>query len=368
MSLSGWSHLPVRRPRRGARVPQALRRGILGGVDIGIIWHEAFTEPVTGAHPEGPDRVSAAVDRLRASDLWPLLSVVTPDPAAEEDILRVHSRAHVEAVKDAAAHGGHWIDPDTYVSPRSYDMALLAVGGALAAIRLWDEGRVPFALVRPPGHHATHDAAMGFCLFNNVAIMAAKLLADGYERIAIIDWDVHHGNGTQAVFYEDPRVLFFSLHQWPHYPGTGEVLDCGKGKGAGYTVNIPMPAWCTDNDYAHAFEMLIEPVTNQFAPQAILVSAGQDIHRDDPLGDMNVSDVGFAQMAWRCARMSRNCNGRLAFILEGGYDRDATAQAIETVLRAVVDGSAPAVQECSPRGGSAISKARVTQAAYWYLW
>ena len=349
-------------------MPQALRRGILGSVDIGIIWHEAFTEPVTGAHPEGPDRVSAAVDRLRASDLWPLLAVVTPEPAAEEDILRVHSRAHVEAVKNAAARGGRWIDPDTYVSPLSYDMALLAAGGALAAIRMWDEGRVPFALVRPPGHHATHDVAMGFCLFNNVAIMAAKLLADGYERIAIIDWDVHHGNGTQALFYEDPRVLFFSMHQWPHYPGTGEVLDCGAGKGAGYTVNIPMPAWCTDNDYAHAFEMLIEPVTNQFAPQAILVSAGQDIHRDDPLGDMNVSDVGFAQMAWRCARMSRNCNGRLAFILEGGYDRDATAQAIETVLRAVVDGTAPAVDECSPRGGSAISKARVTQAAYWYLW
>jgi acetoin utilization deacetylase AcuC-like enzyme len=337
-------------------------------VSIGIIWHEAFAEHSTGDHPEGPDRVSAAVEHLRTSDLWPRLTVVSPEPATEDDILRVHTRAHLDAVKAAAAEGGRWIDPDTFVSPRSYDTALLAAGGAITATKLWGQGLIPFALIRPPGHHALAGDAMGFCLFNNVAIAAARLLTEGYERIAIIDWDVHHGNGTEAIFYEDPRVLFFSTHQSPHYPGTGAVTDCGKGPGAGYNVNIPMPAYCNDNDYAHAFAMVIEPIVDQFAPQAILVSAGQDCHRDDPLGDMMVTALGFAHMAWYCRRMSKACDGRLAFILEGGYNREATSEDIETVLK-VIDGADVArADECSPRGGSSVSKARVTQAAYWYLW
>lgn len=342
--------------------------GILEAVSIGIIWHEAFAEHSTGDHPEGPDRVSATVEHLRGTDLWPRLTVVSPEPASEEAVLRVHARQHLDAVRRAAEGGGRWIDPDTYVSPRSYDVALLAAGGAITATRLWDQGIVPFALVRPPGHHALAGDAMGFCLFNNVAIAAAQLLAEGYERVAIIDWDVHHGNGTESIFYEDPRVLFFSTHQSPHYPGTGAVTDCGKGAGAGYNVNIPMPAYCNDNDYAHAFAMVIEPIVDQFAPQAILVSAGQDCHRDDPLGDMMVTERGFAHMAWYCRRMSRACDGRLAFILEGGYNRAATSAAVETVLRVLAGAEVPPADECTPRGGSSVSKARVTQAAYWYLW
>jgi acetoin utilization deacetylase AcuC-like enzyme len=344
------------------------QEGYPWGVDIGIIWHEASAEHITGSHPEGEDRVSAAVAHLQKSTLWPRLSVSTPGPATEQDLLRVHTADHVSAIRSAAANGGVWIDPDTYVSAHSYHAALLAAGGAMSVTEAWDKGVVPFALVRPPGHHATPGDAMGFCLFNNIAVTAAKLLDEGLERVAIIDWDVHHGNGTQDIFYGDPRVLFISMHQSPHYPGTGSVLECGAGRGAGYTVNIPMPAWCNDNDYAHAFEMVVEPVVKQFEAQAILVSAGQDIHQEDPLGDMNVSEVGFAQMGWRCARMSKDCDGRLAFILEGGYNREATANAIEAVLRAVEDGTAPPVEECSPRGGSSVSKARVTQAAYWYLW
>jgi len=341
-------------------------------VNIGIVWHEDYAEHDSGGdHPEAPDRVSVAVEHLRSSDLWPRLTVVRPEPASVDDILRVHDQGYVDEIRRAAESGGHWIDPDTHVSPESYHVALLAAGGAIQTTRLWDQGLVSFALVRPPGHHATSCDAMGFCLFNNVAITAAKLLADGYERIAIVDWDVHHGNGTEAIFYDDPRVLFFSTHQSPHYPGTGAVTDCGTGRGAGYNVNIPMPAYCNDNDYAHAFAMVIEPIIDQYAPQAILVSAGQDIHRDDPLGDMMVTDVGFRHMAWYCRKMAgaQTCGGRLAFILEGGYNRAANAEAIETVLRTIASDVAPApADECSPRGGSSVSKARVTQSAYWYLW
>src|SRR5450756_1673923 len=181
-------------------------------MDAAIIWDEAYAEHETGAHPEGVDRNAAVVDYLRTTDLWPRLTVVKPEPATEDDVLLVHTRPHLDTVKRAAAGGGSWLDPDTYVSPRSYEIALLSAGGAIAATRLWSRGLVPFALIRPPGHHATPDRAMGFCLFDNIAIAAARLLTEGYERVAIIDWDVHHGNGTQAAFYDEPRVLFVSLH------------------------------------------------------------------------------------------------------------------------------------------------------------
>ena len=337
-------------------------------MNIAIIWDEAYAEHDTGAHPEGADRIATVVDHLRGGDLWARLTVVKPVPASEEDVLRVHTRAHLDTIKQAAASGGRWIDPDTHVSPRSFEIALLSAGGAITATRLWDEGLVPFALIRPPGHHATSDRAMGFCLFNNVAIAAARLLAEGYERVAIIDWDVHHGNGTQAVFYDEPRVLYVSLHQWPHYPGSGFFTECGAGQAEGRTVNVPLPAAANDGDYAQAFEVIVEPIVTQFAPQAILVSAGQDIHAGDPLGDMLVNEAGFADMALHCARLAQDlCGGRLAFILEGGYDRDASARAVEAILRALADEQAPAVGEGTERGSAAIARAREVQAAHWQV-
>jgi len=338
-------------------------------MDAAIIWDKAYAEHETGAHPEGADRIAAVVDHLRTTDLWPRLAVVKPTPATEDDILLVHTRLHLTTVKRAAAGGGSWLDPDTFVSPRSFEIALLSAGGAIAATRLWSRRLVPFALIRPPGHHATPDRAMGFCLFDNIAIAAARLLAEGYERVAIIDWDVHHGNGTQAAFYDEPRVLFVSLHQWPHYPGSGFFNECGEGDALGCTVNLPLPSGSTDADYGHAFEAVVEPLVKQFAPQAILVSAGQDIHRDDPLGSMLVTEAGFADMALRCARLAGEfCDDRLAFVLEGGYDRDATARSVEAVLRAVSDESAPAiVAEGTERAAAAIARARETQAAYWDL-
>jgi len=335
-------------------------------MDAAIIWDEAYAEHETGAHPEGADRIAAVVDHLRTTDLWPRLTVVKPEPATEDDILLVHTRLHVDTVKRAAAGGGSWLDPDTFVSPRSYEIALLSAGGAIATTGLWDKGLVSFALVRPPGHHATPDRAMGFCLFDNVAIAVARLLAEGYERVAIIDWDVHHGNGTQAAFYDEPRVLFVSLQQWPHYPGSGFFDECGEGDALGRTVNLPLPSGSTDADYAHAFEVVVEPVVRRFAPQAILVSAGQDIHRDDPLGSMLVTEAGFADMALRCVRLAGElCEGRLAFVLEGGYDRGATARSVEAILRTVSDESAPAIAaEGTERAAAAIARARETQAAY----
>jgi acetoin utilization deacetylase AcuC-like enzyme len=342
-------------------------------MDAAIIWDEAYAEHDTGEHPEGADRIITTVRHLEGTDLWPRLRVFTgPDPATEEDLLRVHTAGHLAMVQRAAQGKGAWLDPDTHVSPRSYEIALLSAGGALLATDLWDEGLVPFALIRPPGHHATRDRAMGFCLFNNIAIAAARLLARGYERVAILDWDVHHGNGTQAAFYAEPRVLFASVHEWPHYPGSGFFTECGEGAGEGFTVNVPLPAGANDGDYEHVFDTVFDPIVRRFGPQALLVSAGQDIHRADPLGDMVVDEVGFARMTLSCVRLADDlCDGKLAFVLEGGYDRAASAHAIEAVLRTVLDESAPATPADAAGGtqkaSAAVARAREVQSAYWPL-
>jgi acetoin utilization deacetylase AcuC-like enzyme len=340
-------------------------------MDAAIIWDEAYAEHDTGDHPEGADRVTTMVRHLEGTDLWPRLQVFTsPEPATEDDILRVHTSTHLGIVKRAARGSGSWLDPDTHVSPRSFEIALLSAGGALLATDLWEQGLVPFALIRPPGHHATPDRAMGFCLFNNVAIAAARLLERGYERVAILDWDVHHGNGTQAAFYAEPRVLFASSHEWPHYPGSGFFTECGEGDGEGFTVNVPLPAGADDVDYERVFDVVLDPIVRQFAPQALLVSAGQDIHRLDPLGDMRVDEAGFAQMALRCVRLAQDlCAGKLAFVLEGGYEREATAASVEAVLRTVLDETAPepAGATGTEKAAAAIERAREVQSAYWKL-
>ena len=336
-------------------------------MDTAIVWDPIYTEHDTGAHVEAPDRAAAIVAHLEQTDLWPRLQVIRPWPATAGDLVTVHTPAYVEQVRAAAQGGGAWLDADTYASSRSFEVALLAVGGALETAAAWRGGAVPFALVRPPGHHAMPDHAMGFCLFNNIAILAHRLLDDGLARVLIVDWDVHHGNGTQAAFYDDPRVLFVSLHQWPLFPGTGWYSETGKGDGEGFTVNVPFPAGSTNGDYLCAFDELIEPIAAQFAPEAVLVSAGQDIHIDDTLGSMRVTEAGFAQMAARVAALAAPADDRLAFVLEGGYNKVASAHAVEAVLRALTEGSAAPVGQPSPHGKIVVGTAVETQRRYWGL-
>ena len=337
-------------------------------MDPAIIWDPFYTEHDTGSeHVEAPDRAAAIVAHLEQTDLWPRLQVIAPHAATVDDLLTVHGAAYVERVRSVCAGGGGWLDADTVVSVRSFEVALLAAGGALDIPAAWERGLAPFALVRPPGHHAMPDEAMGFCLFDNIAILARRLLADGLERVLILDWDVHHGNGTQAIFYDEPRVLFISLHQWPFFPGTGWYSECGAGAGEGFTVNIPFPVRTTDGDYVHAFEALIEPIVAQFTPQAVLISAGQDSHVDDHLGAMAVTDAGFAQMGARAAAMGAAAGGRLGLVLEGGYNKVASAYAAEATLRGLADREAAPVGAPSSHGQVVVAKAIETQRRYWDL-
>ncbi|MBI2963938.1 MAG: histone deacetylase [Deltaproteobacteria bacterium] len=302
----------------------------------GIVTDESFLAHDTGErHPERADRLraigqvldsGAAVDRL----------VVPARAATAAEIARVHAVEHVERVAATARLSRFAFDADTPACARSFEAARRAVGGLLALVDAVMDGRAAngFAFVRPPGHHAERDRAMGFCLFNNVALAAAHLRAvHGLERVLIVDWDVHHGNGTQHAFYRDPSVLFVSSHQYPFYPGTGSAIEVGRGEGEGFTLNLPFPAGYGDAQYVEAFLRIVEPVARQFAPQFILVSAGFDAHRRDPLAGMEVTEQGFASLARLLLRTAREvCGGRLVAVLEGGYDLEALRRSVAAVL------------------------------------
>ncbi len=334
-----------------------------------VIWDPRYADHDTAGMPEGSDRIEVIVQGLHDEGLWSRIVEVRPQSAAEAEVLRVHTPAHLERIRRAAElRGGEWVDSDTYVSAQSFEVALLAVGGTLDALAQWQEGRVSFAAVRPPGHHATPDRAMGFCLFNNVAIAARRLLADGYERVAIVDWDAHHGNGTQTVFLAEREVLYMSLHQSPLFPGTGAVDEVGVDDGEGYTVNIPMPAGSGDGDYALAFQRLVEPIVDRFAPQAILVSVGFDTHAADPLTDLRMSPDGYAMMTLSLLTLAaRHADGRLMFELEGGYDRPALALSAAAVVRTLLDERAPQVGSAGSAGQEAVERACAVQQRFWDL-
>jgi acetoin utilization deacetylase AcuC-like enzyme len=300
----------------------------------GLVLDARYMAHDTGAgHPERPERIGVLLPSLGER---PDVTHVPARLATGGDVTLVHSEGHFERVAATARRAHDAFDADTPVSSRSFETACLAAGGVLALLDEVVAGRLRngFALVRPPGHHAERDRAMGFCLFNNIAIGAAHLRArHGLERVMVMDWDVHHGNGTQHAFAREPGVLFVSTHRWPFYPGTGALDEVGSGDGQGFTVNLPFPGGYGDAEYAEAFHAVVEPLALEYEPQAILISAGFDPHRRDPLGGMAVTERGFAAMARSLvAAADRVCDGRVVAVLEGGYDLQATRDSASAVL------------------------------------
>jgi acetoin utilization deacetylase AcuC-like enzyme len=309
----------------------------------GLVYHPQYLEHDMGAgHPESPDRLRAIISRLEHSGVLSRLVRIEPSPASDEWIIQVHTASYVESLKRRVPTSGHVsLDPDTSMSSGSLSAAYLAVGGALAAIDAIMSGSVEhaFCAVRPPGHHAERDRSMGFCLFNNVAIAARYLQRrHGMARVLIIDWDVHHGNGTQHAFYDDPSVLFFSTHQYPYYPGTGRDTERGKGPGEGMTINVPMTAGEGDDAYRDVFENVLLPAADDFKPEFVIVSAGFDAHMDDPLAGMGLTEAGYSDLTRRALHIAkRHSGGRLLSCLEGGYNLHALAASVEQHLLALLE-------------------------------
>lgn len=295
-----------------------------------------------------------------------------PRDARPEELARVHDPAFLERLGRAAEKRGYF-DADTYYGPNSVAAARRAAGGSIALVESLTSGsaQVGLGLLRPPGHHARPAAAMGFCLLNNIAVAAAHARAQGAERVLIVDWDVHHGNGTQEIFYRDPSVLYVSVHQWPFYPGTGAVDETGEGDGQGYTVNIPLSAGAGDAVYGAAFERIIAPIVEAFDPNLTLISAGFDAHARDPLANMRVTEQGFALMLTRlAAALPRGAASRLGLLLEGGYDLTALGASLAATLHALeepVDPGSVSSDEISARHAAELHRAQQVHAAHWPL-
>jgi len=271
-----------------------------------------------------------------------VLAKVKPRPATREELEMVHSPAYIDLIASTAGKPYVRLDPDTSTCAKSYEAALLAAGGFLELIKVVMQAKLDngFALVRPPGHHAERDRAMGFCLFNNVAIGAHYALKNfSVQKILIVDWDVHHGNGTQNSFYEDPRVLYFSTHRYAFYPGTGAATEVGRGRGEGFTVNVPLSPGAGDTEYGILFEKILKPIALEYQPHLILVSAGFDTHYNDPLGGMEVTERGFARMTQILMEIAAaTAQGKLAFTLEGGYNVAAEWRSVKAVIEELSQG------------------------------
>jgi acetoin utilization deacetylase AcuC-like enzyme len=309
----------------------------------GLVYDPIYLEHDTGNHVENSQRLVAAVSYLKENGMEERLTCLPPRPASLEELEMIHTPEYISYVESKAEKGGGWLDPDTVMSPKSYQVALYAAGGLMVAVEAIMKGELDsaFALVRPPGHHALRDRGMGFCIFNNMAIAAEFALTKfDLNRVLIADFDVHHGNGTQGAFYADPKVLYFSTHQYPFYPGTGWMDETGMGEGEGTTVNFPMGAGWGDHEYLRAFNEVMVPVARRFQPQLILVSAGFDAHWADPLATMRVSVTGFAQIVTILKELAAElCQRRLAFTLEGGYNLQAVASSTKAVFDVLLGGS-----------------------------
>jgi acetoin utilization deacetylase AcuC-like enzyme len=359
-----------------------------------IVSSERFADHITPpGHPESPERnavletAAATVKRIAAeaeglagsapAPLRTIVEVVEPAPATREQLLRVHPAAHVDAI-EATRGRASMIDADTYTSPDTADVALLAAGAAVQAVDAVIDGRhrTAAALVRPPGHHAESARAMGFCFYSNVAVAAAHARARRLSRVAIVDYDVHHGNGTQEIFYGDPTVLYVSTHQYPFYPGTGAATETGVGAGSGFTVNVPMEAGATDGDYREVFEAVVVPVLRQFKPELLLISAGFDAHEADPLAQMRMTAAGLALVtaALRMAAVDA-CGGRVVLVTEGGYALKALNESLTGALMTLLldsdgpygYGSDAPLREATGRSQRAIAAVRAAHGPHWSL-
>jgi acetoin utilization deacetylase AcuC-like enzyme len=302
-----------------------------------VLTDPAFEGHDTGPHPEQPARMAAIRTELTARDLLSDRPRIEFGPARRDMVERIHDPRYLGFLDEVAAAGGAWIDPDTMCAPDSVEIAYLAAGAAVRGVEAVLDGAAPraFALVRPPGHHATADRAMGFCLINSIAVAAQAALDRGLERVAIVDWDVHHGNGTEAIFEARNDVLFCSVHQFGHgfFPGTGDEFDTGVGKGAGYTVNAPLKPGADNRTYEAVFRQQFGPKIEAYQPELMLVSAGFDAHVADPLGSMAVTEEGFVEMAQRVLDWAdRLAGGRVVAVLEGGYDKPALGRSVAAVL------------------------------------
>ena len=309
----------------------------------GILYDDRFLDHDAGAgHPERRERLESAIKHLRGQPWFSELSAISPRAAEREWIEQVHDDQYIRRAGEACRRGLPFLDvADVGICADSCDIAYLAAGGAmeLADKMLAGDIRNGFSLSRPPGHHAERNMALGFCLFNNVAVLARYLQKQhGLDKILILDWDVHHGNGTQHTFEDDPSVLYVSTHQYPYYPGTGAASETGVGRGAGATVNCPMPAGATDTDYEKAFSERILPEINKFKPEAVIISAGFDAHRDDPLAQINLSTDFFSWMSERMMEVAdTHAGGRIISMLEGGYNVNQLPLCIEAHLKVLAE-------------------------------
>jgi len=303
---------------------------------VGAIYDEYFLEHKPFySHPEQPSRLLACVETLKRHGIWRKLKHIKIEVDTDEirEILeKIHSKEHIEMVESLSGHYGN-IDADTYYSPETPSVAMKAVGASIQAVKAIFEGEVKkvFVFERPPGHHATFREAMGFCIYNNAAAAAEKARELGAERVLIVDFDVHHGNGTQDIFWKRDDVLYFSTHRYPFYPGTGRFEEIGEGKGKGFTVNVPLPRGLSDGEYAKIYEEVLLQVAEKFEPEFVVVSAGFDAHYSDPLADMNLTEEGFAYISQVIIKSAPKSKG-FVFILEGGYNLEGLSESVRNVI------------------------------------